>query len=270
MKLANKVIAELGITEPDEIDLEAIAWYLGAKVKYCTLDGCEACIVGAGDRAIIRVSDKATAERQRFSIGHELGHWCHHRNRGLFCKADDIGKIVGDGQSVPKKPEEQAADAYSSDLLMPTTIFKNVARQYRNLDLNLVKEMRTVFKTSLTATALRLIHIDHTPAILVAHGPNGRKWFKRSKSVPEKWFPKKDLERDSPAFDVQFGQLQETSTLRKVGADAWFDRRDADRYEIQEQTIKVYGGTTLTILVIKDDKMLRDEEDRGNWPSRRY
>ena len=270
MKLANKVIAELGITEPGEIDLEAIAWYLGARVKFCSLDGCEACIVGASDRAIIRVSDKVSERRQRFSIGHELGHWCHHRNRGLFCKADDIGRVQGDGQSIPKKPEEQAADTYASDLLMPAELFRNVARQYKTFDLKLIKELGDIFKTSLSATALRLIHIDHTPAILVAHGPSGRKWFRRSKSVPERWFPKKELERDSFAFDVQFGQAKETTTLRKIGADAWFDRRDADRYEIHEQTIKGYGGTSLTLLVLRDDKMLQEDSDRDSWSSRRY
>lgn len=39
---AQEVLKELGVTEPSEIDVDAIAWSLGARVKYRPLDGCEA------------------------------------------------------------------------------------------------------------------------------------------------------------------------------------------------------------------------------------
>jgi hypothetical protein len=41
------------VTEPGEIDLEAIAWIRGVRVKFQPLDGCEARIVGVGDSAIL-------------------------------------------------------------------------------------------------------------------------------------------------------------------------------------------------------------------------
>ena len=44
---AELVLRDLGITDPREIDLEAIAWHLGARVKRCILDGCEARIIWA-------------------------------------------------------------------------------------------------------------------------------------------------------------------------------------------------------------------------------
>ena len=40
------LIDELGITEPDEIDVEAIAYHCGALIQYRHLDGCAARIVG--------------------------------------------------------------------------------------------------------------------------------------------------------------------------------------------------------------------------------
>ncbi len=46
LRHAERVLASLGITEPREIDVEAIAWHLGAKVKYRELDTCEARIWG--------------------------------------------------------------------------------------------------------------------------------------------------------------------------------------------------------------------------------
>jgi hypothetical protein len=45
---------------------------------------------------------------------------------------------------------------------------------------------------------------------------------------------------------------------RKIGADAWFDRRDADRFEVYEQTIRTGPDETLTLVVISDPKMLED------------
>ena len=66
-----RVLQQLGVTEPDDIDLEAIAWTLGAEVRYRQLDGCEARIIGCGDRAIITVNERSSPRRRRFSVGHE-------------------------------------------------------------------------------------------------------------------------------------------------------------------------------------------------------
>jgi hypothetical protein len=101
---AETILKRLGITDPREIDLEAIAWHLGAHIRYRPLEHCEARIVGHADRAVITVNSRSGRRRKRFSIGHELGHWHHDRGRLLFCQAADIGR---------------AADRFASNLLMP-------------------------------------------------------------------------------------------------------------------------------------------------------
>ncbi len=78
------VLKELGVTEPSEIDVDAIAWSLGVRVKYRPLDGCEARITGNGDKAIITVNSRSSRRRKRFSVAHELGHWKYDRGR-IFC-----------------------------------------------------------------------------------------------------------------------------------------------------------------------------------------
>lgn len=80
---AERLLQQLGVTEPDEIDLEAIAYYVNARVRYRPLDGCEARIIGKGDQAIITVNTNSGYRRKRFSIAHELGHWHHHRGKSL-------------------------------------------------------------------------------------------------------------------------------------------------------------------------------------------
>src|SRR5689334_8721052 len=81
------LLKELGITQPNEIDIEAIAQHCEATVTYQALTGCEARIVGANDRAIITVNPSGVRGRERFSAAHELAHWL--RDSGVaFCNPE--------------------------------------------------------------------------------------------------------------------------------------------------------------------------------------
>ena len=55
MTPAETLLRELGVTEPEEIDLEAIAFHAGARVRFRMLCGCEAHIVGCNGAAVITV-----------------------------------------------------------------------------------------------------------------------------------------------------------------------------------------------------------------------
>lgn len=91
-----KLYYELGITEPGEIDLEAIAYYKDAVVKRKPLTGCEARIIGVDSKAIITVNEKSSLERQNFSIGHELGHWFKDRGKSAISVRNPIWMRVVD------------------------------------------------------------------------------------------------------------------------------------------------------------------------------
>lgn len=246
---AERLLQELGITEPDEIDLEAIAYYVNARVRFRPLDGCEARIIGHGDEAIITVNANSAYRRKRFSIAHELGHWHHHRGKCLACRLEEY-------RPRDALSPERAADGYAADLLMPYYLFKPLARQQGKLSFKAVNALAEIFNTSRPATAIRLVESDLSPALLVCHGSKGRKWFTRAPSVPQKWFPQDVLDADSYAFGVQFGGNADDSIPRKIGADAWFDRWDADRFEVHEQTMRIGPDETLTLILIRDQKML--------------
>ena len=248
---AERLFQELGITEPNEIDLDAIAFHSGAVVRYRPLEGCEARIIGTGDKAIITVKQGSPPRRKRFSIAHELGHWCHHRGRCLVCRLDE---------SHPGGPlsAEKVANGFAADLLMPSYIFNPVARQHPRLSFKAIHALAEIFGTSQTATAIRLIELDHAPALLVCHGPKGRKWFARAPSVPPKWFPQDNLDADSFAFDVLFGKKPDDAAPRRIGADAWFDRREAERFEVHEQSCRTGSDEILTLVLISDGGMLDD------------
>jgi hypothetical protein len=75
---------------------------------------------------------------------------------------------------------------------------------------------------------------------------------------PHRWFPRDDLAAESFAFGVLFGDKTEDAFPRKVGADDWFDRWEAERYEVLEQTVRTGDAEILTLIIVTDDRMLRD------------
>ncbi len=250
---AEQLLQELGITEPDEIDLEAIAHYVGVRIRYRPLDGCEAHIVGYGDQAIITVNANGTVQRQRFSIAHELGHWHHHRGNSLACRVEEYQPQV-------TRAQEQIANAYAANLLMPPYLFKPLAEQHGKLTFKIVATLADTFNTSQIATAIRLVESDHTPALLVCHWPHGRKWFARAPSIPEHWYPKEELDPESSAFNVLFGRAPNTPTPRKISAGAWFDGWEASRFEVQEQSVRTGNGEIITRILMSDSAMLQDRD----------
>ncbi len=88
-----ELLKSLGVEYPAEIDLEAIAWECGARVEYMSLDSCEARIIANYNEAIITVNSDTMRERQRFSIGHELGHLMYgHGKFGFACQKRDMSQ----------------------------------------------------------------------------------------------------------------------------------------------------------------------------------
>lgn len=252
-----QLLQELGITEPQEIDLEAIAFYLGARVRFRPLDGCEARIVGLGNQAIITVNDRSSSyPRKRFSIAHELGHWRYHRGKSQVCRGAE------DFRPRDALSPERIADQYAADLLMPNYLFRPISRQHRKLDLKTVIAIAQIFQTSISATAIRLVEGDHSPALAVCHDLQARKWFARAPSVPDKWFPRDTLDAHSFAFDVLHGGKPGDPLPRKIGADAWFDRWEAQQFELHEQTMRLTDGEILSLILISDQRMLEDGSNR--------
>ena len=255
LKPAEKLLQQLGITEPNEIDLEAIAWTLGAEIKYRPIDGCEARIIGKADQAIITVNCNSHPRRQRFSIAHELGHWKFDRGRTLVCRADEFGS-----SRMKAPPEEKRADWYAADLIMPNYLLRPAMRSFSQMSLNSIGKLADIFNASLTASAIRIVETGDYPAIIICHGINGRKWFSRSSLVPARWFPRVDLQPESSAFTILFDEkCSNDSRLRGVYADAWFDRCDAHKFEIFEQTYRISNNEVLTVLIVEDDEMLEEQ-----------
>jgi Zn-dependent peptidase ImmA (M78 family) len=199
---AERLLLDLGITEPDEIDVEVIACMVGAIVRYRPLACGDARILGVGDRAIITVDAGASPVRQRFSVAHELGHWHHHRGRQLACHAA--------GQRDPASPDdaEREADRYAASMLMPRFMMTAVIAE-RVMSMVLVHQVATQFRVSSLAAMLRLVDVHIDAFAVVVEEADGRRWFKRSQALDPRWFVwvagaaerRAGDSRSCPAFD---------------------------------------------------------------------
>lgn len=248
------LLEELGIREPADIRIEAIAEYCGATILYEPLGGTEARILGYGERAIITVNAAAARGRQRFSGAHELGHWMCDRGKIAFaCTEHVLTREWSDDNP------ERRANRYAAELLLPEKIFGKRAKN-REITFATVRDLAEVFETSLTATAIRLVQLGSYPAVVVASENTRRRWFVPGPDVPRVLWPYDHVQPRTVAYDLLRGPGRATSPV-DVCADGWFTHRDASRYAVREDSIFVAEGLVLTLLWWKDERQLLDLDD---------
>jgi len=249
----SELLAELGITEPNELEIEVIAQYCEATVVYKPLKGCAARITGNADRAIITIDSQSRRERQRFSAAHELAHWMFDRGQVSYLSCEEAVFIQQWSEFNP----ETRANRYASDLLMPVGMFKPRAATHRSMDFNTVKDLCAIFGTSLTATAIRLVEHGPLPSMLVCSNGNSVVWFVRGDDAKRLW--PQPPSRGTYAYDILHDGAEENSG--DIQADAWFDHPIADRYSLHEHSLRGYGGHVLSLLWWKRENMLIDVDE---------
>lgn len=251
-KKSDAILQELGIVEPYEIDMEAIAEHCGATIIYDKLEGCEARIVGTDERAIITVNSGSSVERQRFSGGHELGHWIWHRGRLelVSCTKETLNS------SWSGHDREVVANQFAADLLLPEFMFRLTAKN-KPITFCTVRELASNFKTSLTATAIRLVDNGYYPGMVVCVTSNGRRWFRRGPDVPSSLWPRKAPGKYTKAIEIIHGSHVDEDPI-EIYADSWIEHGAAHRYTVIEDSIKIPPDTVLTLLWWKDQSQIND------------
>lgn len=249
-------ISELGIRDPRDLEVELIAMDAGMEVRYENLKGCEATLMGVGDRAIATVRRSALRGRERFSVGHELGHWEMHRGKAFRCRLDDP-----DQNWVSDSDLEKDADTYASHLLMPSTMFNRAVMELDTPAFPQMEELSSAFSTSMLATCMRLADIDTLPVVLACYNARGLRWWKAADHVPRRWWLQKHLDEDTFAYDL-FHTGRPHPTLGKQPAEVWFENDDAERYELKECCIPGRAGEILVLLYL-EDRMLSAGFDPG-------
>lgn len=247
-----------GVSKANEIRLSILSEGSNVKIKLRHLTGCEAYIVGINDQATIFVSDEVNKPRQRFCIAHELGHWMLDRGTPRFrCSASDIG-----GSKIFQQGIEARANRYAADLLMPEHIFMPSAD---NLEMSFksVRFLKEEFRTSIMATAIRLIKYGSFPAIFAWYNSKTGKRinFVRCPDIPTILWPHMDLHHESYAMELLCRKQIDSGGPRRIHAIKWFNTKNAFDHDVYEHSIKGFGDTILTILWWKDESMIDELTD---------
>jgi len=243
------ILKEIGIYQPEDIDLELVAFHLNAEVRYSPLSNYEGQIIGTDSHAIITLDDRGHPLRQKFSLGHEIGHWVNDRGRNLTyrCTTEDMRRRWSKDRNNPRQQVEARANAFSAQLMMPDHILPD----YQNgLDVTAesISHLASIFNVSKTSMAIRFIETNELPCILICWSKSGtRKWFTRNPIVPDSIWPHKSLLNPSTTLSDSNGV--------EVDADKWIDGESSEDYSVVES---VFSNTYDQFSVVwwKDESQL--------------
>jgi Zn-dependent peptidase ImmA (M78 family) len=215
---ARELLKELNILEPDEIDIERIAAFKDAPVRYEPLQGMDGRIVREGNAAIITVNNEITYEGQRrFVIAHELGHYfLHPSTRQVEHVSRDQTNNWSDQQGI----EEYEANLFAAELLMPNDMFAPRIKG-KVPSFELVEALQKDFKTTLTATAVQLVLNSKEECAIVASSGRQRSWFILSPGFSFRMQASSYIHGCSCAAEVRPSRI--TSRSSKVEADYWLE-----------------------------------------------
>lgn len=241
---AKTLIKELGINDASILEhLEDICMHRGLYVKKEEISGAEGRLVLSGGKGDIKgVATVNTSEvyecRTRFSIAHEFGHFELHKNQDFSCSIYSMNEWFAKEQ---QRKLEVEANSFASEFLMPEDIVKNVISK-KNPTIDVIKALSDEFKTSLAASAIKLVEHSPEPCAVVFYDSNGVKFHFRSKMFEEQkyWVAQGPLSSDTYAFDLAKGKSV-PSAMSDVAFDAWVDtsgKPDWVRQKLSDKTIK--------------------------------
>lgn len=249
MKRAEDILKYFGIESPEEIDLETICYFFNAEIQIKPLTGCEGRLIGYKGRAIITVNSNSSKNRQKFSIGHELGHWLLDRGSVAHACTKSSLEQKWNGTSI-----ESRANRFSADLLMPEKWIRSgsVGKKFRVRDISVIADS---FGVSKTAVAFRLLELDIFNGLLIwSDGEKRTSNFVSNPSLPKKAWPVDLIDKESCAAYLKNKDVGESRGL-PVPGDLWINRVDASHSEVYEDSIVVSEKVILTLI---------------SWPSEKY
>lgn len=249
---ARDLIAELEIEAPSEIEVEKIAAFKHAPVRYADIRGCDGHMARSSKNAIITVRSSINRLGQRrFVIAHELGHVLLHPQ---VRQVDDVDERQTRNFSLRQEPEEMEANFFAAELLMPHTMFSKDAAD-REPSWDSMRDLADRYRTTYSSTAIQYLRCTKEAVFLSASENGMRKWFSFSESGRD--FFLSDVARIHHYTCAK--ELLESNKTRasadNVPAGAWFRGFDPNGKEcIVEDSMRARDSSfVLSLIWIRDD-----------------
>lgn len=175
---------EAGITERP-VSIEKYIKAIGAelKVRDNLRDDEAGQTFQVGDRRIIVVNGRHTAERQRFTILHEIAH-IRLNLPSTHSHSSSVEQVFG----YAKRPREEIlCDLFAGECLLPRELFQADVRRSR-CEFSAVQELAELYQSSLAATGSRFAAYSSSPCCWVLADERYVRYVSCSPSLREAGF----------------------------------------------------------------------------------
>jgi len=234
-----------------------------SSIEYEALEGIEGALVTTPEResGIILIKKTSHPFRQRFTIGHELGHFLIPTHipgpSGRFlCSRADMLLQHADEQDKRARMEIEA-NRFSSLLLIPPTMLR--PRLKGDPNLNQLVELASEFKVSKEAMA-RAYALYHNEllAFVVTHGG----FVKRIYKHPSFPYVAADIGRPVWSHSGAKISIGEVTEIAECLPDHWIGvDRGKPAPKLYEQIMRQRDNFSMVMLWIDNSEIDSDEED---------
>lgn len=245
-RTAQVIISELGIDQPDQIELELIAIDRGIFSHEETLSGADARLVTSenGKRAVVSVNSSIPEKgRKRFALAHEIGHFEMHRSKTKKwdCVESDFARIINAAQA------EAEANVFAAELLMPENLFREACVGITP-GFESIGSLAKTFDTSQSSTAYRYVEVGNYPCALICAKDGKIAWYSASSDFQYRLYPiGTELHKDTaPGAFFVHGE-EPPSTAEPTLSDYWIEGDRPDRLFESSIAMSRYR-TTLTLI----------------------
>jgi len=228
------------------VPIEKLAHLAGiSKIEPLASEGFEGTLIANAEKSegAIFYSSRSPRSRQRFTIGHELGHFLlpWHRQTTFNCSAQDIGNRANQGW-------ELEANQFAAELLIPKKLLKPRLHKMRDPEIDHVLTLAAEFGTSVTMTAHRLAEQSDYACAFVFSKDNKVRYSVKSAQFEEQLCLWKghSLPGDSPSRY----STSSHDEWHELDATWWLKERHGAEFPetVYEQTLCQEDGYKITLI----------------------
>lgn len=230
-KVAIELRSELGLSDRI-LDLDQLANDLGFSVSYTPIEGgAEGLSATLGSEQVILVnSEGRSAARKRFTLAHEIGHSL--LDHTTACRPVDV-------HGNTSVPEEQAANEFAANLLMPPRLFRSDTSKL-SPRMTSFDQLANLYSVSRTAAALRFLKFTHDSCAILLVG-EGKNWLIKSSSAEGL-----RIRREIPPH---YSREDLAIAASEVPADTWIENFSGRRGSVVLEEIARAGPASWLILL---------------------
>lgn len=238
--------------------LESLAEAAGIReIQYKQLNGLEGALIANPEKSegIIIINESVIPTRQRFTLGHELGHFLIPRHgHQMNCSLNDLYLPSGQKLSAAQQIEAEA-NLFSEEILLPKSKFRATKEFRSEPSTNSILELSDMFGVSFKACANRYVKLSDHPVAVVFSKDSVIEYGFRSEEVPFWLRVKKRDQIPINSLTKNYNGSPFSITNDEIDTDIWFD--EVKGYEMPKTLIEeVYiqeNGYTVTLLWFEEE-----------------